>query len=205
MGFYDDRVLPRIINLVCSTKIVRELRGRVCTGLHGRVVEVGFGSGLNIPHYPAEVTSVAAIEPADTGWKLAAKRVSAATVPIDRTGLDGQKLPLPDNSCDAALSTYTLCTIPDVTAALAELRRVLKPGAPFHFLEHGLAPDEKVRRWQHRLDPLQQKLFGGCHLTRPIADLLTEAGFTIPELDTFYEKGAPKLVGALSLGVAVAP
>jgi ubiquinone/menaquinone biosynthesis C-methylase UbiE len=205
MGFYDDQVLPRIINLVCSTKIVRELRGRVCTGLHGRVVEVGFGSGLNIPHYPAEVTSVAAIEPADTGWKLAAKRVSAATVPIDRTGLDGQKLPLPDNSCDAALSTYTLCTIPDVTAALAELRRVLKPGAPFHFLEHGLAPDEKVRRWQHRLDPLQQKLFGGCHLTRPIADLLTEAGFTLPELDTFYEKGAPKLVGALSLGVAVAP
>jgi ubiquinone/menaquinone biosynthesis C-methylase UbiE len=151
------------------------------------------------------VTSVAAIEPADTGWKLAAKRVSAATVPIDRTGLDGQKLPLPDNSCDAALSTYTLCTIPDVTAALAELRRVLKPGAPFHFLEHGLAPDEKVRRWQHRLDPLQQKLFGGCHLTRPIAALLTEAGFTLPELDTFYEKGAPKLVGALSLGVAVAP
>jgi len=205
MGFYDEQVLPRCINLVCSTKTVRPLRERACAGLHGRVVEIGFGSGLNIPFYPPAVTSVAAIEPADTGWKLAAKRVSASSVPIERTGLDGQKLPLPDKSCDAALSTFTLCTIPDVTAALAELRRVLKPGATLHFLDHGLAPDESVRRLQHRLDPLQQKLFGGCHLTRPIPDLLTEAGFTISEIDVFYEKGAPKFLAAESLGVAVSP
>jgi ubiquinone/menaquinone biosynthesis C-methylase UbiE len=205
MGFYDDQVLPRFINLVCSTKTVRDLRQRVCAGLRGRVVEVGFGSGLNIPYYPAEVTSVAAIEPADTGWKLAGRRVAGAPVPIERTGLDGQKLPLSDDSCDAALSTYTLCTIPDVTAALDELRRVLKPGAPLHFLDHGLAPDEPVRRWQHRLDPIQQRLFGGCHLTRPIADLVTEAGFTIIEIDVFYEKGAPKPWGAASLGIAVSP
>jgi ubiquinone/menaquinone biosynthesis C-methylase UbiE len=205
MGFYDEQVLPRFINLVCSTKTVRDLRQRVCTGLRGRVVEVGFGSGLNVPYYPAEVSSVAAIEPADTGWKLAGRRVAEATVAIERTGLDGQKLPLPDNSCDAALSTYTLCTIPDVAAALAELRRVLKPGAALHFLDHGLAPDEPVRRWQHRLDPLQQRLFGGCHLTRPIAELVSEAGFTISEIDLFYEKGAPKPLGAISLGVAVSP
>jgi ubiquinone/menaquinone biosynthesis C-methylase UbiE len=205
MGFYDEQVLPRFINLALSTKSVRTLRERVCAGLHGRVVEVGFGSGLNIPFYPAAVTSVAAIEPADTAWKLATKRVSAARVPIERTGLDGEKLPLPDDSCDAALSTYTLCTIPDVTAALDELRRVLKPGATLHFLDHGLAPDESVRRWQHRLDGLQQKVFGGCHLTRPIADLVTEAGFTIAELDVFYEEGAPKPWAAASLGVAVAP
>jgi ubiquinone/menaquinone biosynthesis C-methylase UbiE len=205
MGFYDDQVLPRFINLVCSNATTRKYRERVCTGLRGRVVEVGFGSGLNIPHYPAEVTSVAAIEPADTGWKLAGKRVADAPMPIERTGLDGQKLPLSDNSCDAALSTYTLCTIPDVTAALAELRRVLKPGAALHFLDHGLAPDESVRRWQHRLDGMQQRLFGGCHLTRPIPDLLTEAGFTITDLDVFYEKGAPKPWGAASLGVAVSP
>jgi len=205
MGFYGDQVLPRFINMVCSTKTVRPLRERVCAGLHGRVVEIGFGSGLNIPFYPAGVTSVAAVEPADTGWKLAGKRVSGSPVPIDRTGLDGQALPLADHSCDAALSTYTLCTIPDVTAALAELRRVLKPGAAFHFLDHGLAPDEPVGRWQHRLDPLQQRLFGGCHLTRPIADLVTEAGFTITDVDIFYEKGAPKIWGAVSLGVAVSP
>jgi ubiquinone/menaquinone biosynthesis C-methylase UbiE len=205
MGVYGEQVLPRFINLVCSTKTVQTLRERVCTGLHGRVVEIGFGSGLNIPFYPASVTSVAAIEPADTGWKLAGRRVADSPIPIERTGLDGQTLPLSDNSCDAALSTYTLCTIPDVTAALAELRRVIKPGAPFHFLDHGLAPDEPVRRWQHRLDPLQQRLFGGCHLTRPIAALVTEAGFTITDVDIFYEKGAPKTWGAATLGVAVSP
>jgi ubiquinone/menaquinone biosynthesis C-methylase UbiE len=169
------------------------------------VVEVGFGSGLNVPYYPAAVTGVAAVEPADTGWKLAGKRRAATPVPIERTGVDGQSLPLPDDSCDAALSTFTLCTIPDVTAALGEIRRVLKPGAELHFLEHGLAPDEGVQRWQHRLEPLQKRIFGGCHLTRPVADLLTNAGFTITELDTFYEKTAPKAVGAYSLGIAVAP
>jgi ubiquinone/menaquinone biosynthesis C-methylase UbiE len=169
------------------------------------VVEVGFGSGLNIPYYPPTVSAVAAIDPADTGWKLAGKRIAVTSIPIDRSGLDGQSLPLPDDSCDAALSTFTLCTIPDVEAALGEIRRVLKPGGALHFLEHGLAPDEPVRRWQHRIEPVQKKLFGGCHLTRPVADLLTKAGFTIKEIDVFYEKSAPKPWGAASLGVAVAP
>lgn len=205
MGIYDERVLPRIINLACNMKPLRPLRERACTGLHGRVVEVGFGSGLNIPYYPAEVSAVEAIEPADTGWSLAGKRLAATGVPIERKGLDGQSLPLADDSCDAALSTFTLCTIPDVEAALREIRRVLKPGGQLHFLEHGLAPDESVRRWQHRLEPMQKRLFGGCHLTRPVADLLTKAGFTITEIDTFYEKSAPKPWGAASLGVAVAP
>ena len=204
MGVYEDHVLPRMINGLCGMKILRPLRERVCEGLHGRVVEVGFGSGLNIPFYPAEVESVAAVEPADTGWSLAAKRRAGATVPVERTGLDGQSLPLPDASCDDALSTFTLCTIPDPGAALAEIRRVLKPGGSFHFLEHGLAPDEKVRRWQHRLEPVQKRLFGGCHLTRPIADLITAAGFEITDIDVFYEDKAPKFVGAYSLGTAVA-
>jgi ubiquinone/menaquinone biosynthesis C-methylase UbiE len=205
MGIYGEQVLPRIINVACGLKPLRPLRSRVCEGLQGRVVEIGFGSGLNIPYYPAAVTGVAAVEPADTGWKLAGKRLAGAPVPVERTGLDGQSLPLPDDSCDAALSTFTLCTIPDVNAALAEIRRVLKPGGTFHFLEHGLAPDENVRRWQHRLEPMQKRLFGGCHLTRSVADLLTGAGFTITELDTFYEKSAPKPVAAYSLGAAVAP
>jgi ubiquinone/menaquinone biosynthesis C-methylase UbiE len=205
MGIYDDKVLPRIIDLCCGVKPLREHRQKACAGLHGRVVEVGFGSGLNIPYYPPEVSGVAAIEPADTGWALAAKRLPGAKVPIERKGLDGQSLPLDDASCDAALSTFTLCTIPDVDAALGEIRRVLKPGGELHFLEHGLAPDESVQRWQHRFEPMQKKLFGGCHLTRPVAELLTKAGFTDTELDTFYEKSAPKPWGAASLGVAVAP
>jgi ubiquinone/menaquinone biosynthesis C-methylase UbiE len=205
MGIYGEQILPRMINVACGMKAVEPLRRRVCDGLEGDVVEIGFGSGLNVPFYPAAVTRVAAVEPADTGWKLAGKRLRAASVPVARSGLDGQSLPFEDDSYDAALSTWTLCTVPDAVAALGELRRVLKPGATLHFLEHGLAPDETVRRWQHRLEPMQKRLFGGCHLTRPIVELLTTAGFTITELDVFYEKSAPKPMGASSLGRAVSP
>jgi ubiquinone/menaquinone biosynthesis C-methylase UbiE len=204
MGVYGERVLPRIIDVACGMKSSDPIRQRACEKLHGRVVEIGFGSGLNIAFYPDAVTAVDAIEPADLGWKLAGKRLAKSSVPVERSGLDGQRLPLADNSCDTALSTWTLCTIPDVAAALSEVRRVLKPGGTLHFVEHGLAPDEKVQRWQHRLDPLQQRVFGGCHLSRPIERLLTEAGFTITEIDVFYEKGAPKWLAADSLGVAAA-
>jgi ubiquinone/menaquinone biosynthesis C-methylase UbiE len=207
MGIYSTHVLPRIINVACGMKSSEPLRQRVCAGLHGDVLEIGFGSGLNVPHYPAAVTSVAAVEPADTGWKLAQKRLAASSVPVHRTGLDGQSIPLPDDSCDTAISTWTLCTIPDVATALQEVRRVLKPGGTFHFVEHGLAPgeDEKVQRLQHRLEPMQKRIFGGCHLTRQITDLLTDAGFTIREADVFYEEGAPKFLAADTLGVAVSP
>ena len=204
MGLYGDRVLPRIVNVACGMKSTNELRNRVCEGLHGQVVEIGFGSGLNIPYYPESVDGVAAIEPADLGWKLAGKRLANSPVPVERSGLDGQLLPLADDSCDTALSTWTLCTIPDVIAALHEVHRVLTPGGTLHFVEHGLAPDDDVQRWQHRLEPLQKRVFGGCHLTRPILDLLTTAGFTVTDVDVFYEQGAPKFLTAQSLGVAVA-
>jgi SAM-dependent methyltransferase len=204
MGFYATEILPRIVNVACGAKTAAPLRRRVCAGLAGDVVEIGFGTGHNVPFYPASVTRVDAVEPADLGWRLAAGRLSAASVPVQRCGLDGQSLPLPDDSYDAALSTWTLCTIPDPVVALREVHRVLKPGATLHFLEHGLAPDESVRRWQRRIEPLNKRVFGGCHLTRPIADLLGRAGFTITELDVFYEKGAPRFGGADSLGVATA-
>jgi len=205
MGFYQKRVLPRIVNVACGTKTVEPLRRRVCEGLAGDVVEIGFGSGLNVPFYPSTVSRVAAVEPSDLAWKLAGKRLEETGLRVDRSGLDGQSLPFEDDSYDAALSSWTLCTIPDVAVALSELRRVLKPGAALHFLEHGLAPDEPVRRWQRRLDPIEKRLFGGCHFTRPIVELLTSAGFVIEELDVFYEKGAPKFAGADSLGAALSP
>lgn len=203
MGLYGQQVLPRIINVACALgPAVGDLRQRVCAGLTGEVVEIGFGSGLNVPHYPSTVSRVAAVEPSDVAWKLAAARVAASPVPVERSGLDGQSLPFEEDSFDSALSTWTMCTIPDLGAALAEVRRVLRPGGTLHFVEHGLAQDESVATWQRRLDPVQQRLFGGCHLTRPIADLVERSGFVITELDVFYEEGAPKLLGAETLGVA---
>ncbi|NNH72116.1 class I SAM-dependent methyltransferase [Nocardia uniformis] len=203
MGIYEDRVLPRIVDLSCGMQAMDPQRERVCGGLHGRVVEIGFGSGRNVPFYPAEVKSVSAVEPADLGWRMAAERVAASPVPVERAGLDGQQLPFDDSSFDSALSTWTLCTIPDVRTALAEVRRVLVPGGTFHFVEHGLAPDAKVRKWQNRLNPVQKTLFGGCHLNRDIGALVADAGFEIHELDRFYADPAPKTFAALSLGVAV--
>jgi ubiquinone/menaquinone biosynthesis C-methylase UbiE len=205
MGLYSEHVVPRMVNVGGGKKAVEPLRRRVCAGLAGDVLEIGFGSGHNVPFYPAAVTQVDAVEPSDVGWKLAGKRLDATRVPVRRSGLDGQSLPFADAGHDAALSTWTLCTIPDVAAALREVRRVLKPGGTLHFVEHGLAPDEPVRRWQRRLEPIQKRLFGGCHLTRPVVELLTSAGFTITELDVFYEDGAPKVMGADSLGIARSP
>jgi SAM-dependent methyltransferase len=204
VGIYNDQIVPRIVDVACGSKLNNPQRKRACAGLQGRVLEIGFGSGLNVPFYPAAVQSISAVEPADLGWKLAAKRVAKATVPIERSGLDGRALPFDDNFFDAALSTWTMCTIPDIATALAEVRRVLVPGGTLHFVEHGLAPDSKVQLWQHRLNPIQKALAGGCHLNRDIRGLLETAGFEIRDIDIFYEDG-PKFLTALTLGVAVSP
>jgi SAM-dependent methyltransferase len=205
VSFYGDQVLPRVIDKICNVQVARDQRARLCAGLAGEVVEIGFGSGLNVPFYPPAVTGVAAVEPADVAWRLAAQRVRAASVPVRRAGLDGESLPFEDDTFDMAVSAWTMCTIPDLGAALRELRRVLKPGGELHFVEHGLAPDANVQAWQHRLDPLQQRLFGGCHLTREAPDALRMAGFEVGDVDAYYEKGSPKVLGATSLGVAVSP
>lgn len=205
MGLWETRVVPRIVDRTCGIPQLDPLRRRACDGLRGRVVEIGFGSGCNIGRYPSAVTEIVAVEPSDVAWRLSSPRRSDSTIPVSRVGLDGARLPLADASVDTGLVTFSLCTIPDVAGALAELRRVLRPGGTIGFAEHGLSPDRAVERWQHRLDGLQQRLFGGCHLTRDIPRLIESAGFTIAALEQSYLPG-PELSrpwGYLSVGRAV--
>jgi len=201
MGFYDERILPRLTDRVMRRRELTEIRARVAAGLDGEVLEVGFGSGLNVPHYPPTVARVLAVDPATLGRKLAANRVAASPVPVDYIGLDGQTLPLESASVDHVLTTWTLCTIPEVERALEEIRRVLRPGGSFHFVEHGRSPDSAVARWQDRLTPLQRRVAGGCHLNRPIQDLVTGSGLTLTRIDNYYAKG-PKSFGYMYEGVA---
>jgi len=183
MPFWTDQVVPRFTDKMLSNRDVMRHRAKVTDGLHGEVVEIGFGSGLNVPSYPESVTKVYAVDPSLVARDLASARVEASPVEVRYVGLDGASLPLGDASVDTALSTFTLCTIPDVTKALSEVRRVLRPGGTFHFLEHGLCPDPSIARRQHRFNGIQQRLAGGCHLDRPIDALVRDAGFEISELD----------------------
>jgi SAM-dependent methyltransferase len=187
--WWRERVVPHLTDVSLRSQEIGDLRDETCRGLRGRVLEIGFGSGLNLRFYPAAVTSVAAVEPSDVGWKISEDRRARTDVPVHRSGLDGQHLAEGDDSFDSALVTFSLCSIPDPALALAEVRRVLKPGASLHFLEHGLAPDPEVVRWQRRLDPVQQRVAGGCHLTRDIAGLVASAGLQVAELRAEYLPG----------------
>jgi ubiquinone/menaquinone biosynthesis C-methylase UbiE len=201
MGWYRDQILPRAIDLALRGGEFTRLRARVAAGLAGQVLEIGFGSGLNIPYYPASLERVQAIDPAAVGRKLAAKRAAACPVPIDYIGTDAQTLPADDASVDSVLSTWTLCTISDASRALAEIRRVLRPGGALHFIEHGLAPDPPVARLQQRLTPFQHRAFGGCHLNRRIDQLVAAAGLELTRIDTYYMKG-PRALGYTFEGIA---
>lgn len=202
MGIYQDQILPRVTDAVMNRREFAAIRARVCAGLHGEVLEVGFGSGLNVPHYPAAVARVRAVDPATLGRRLAAKRVAASAVPVEYIGLDGQVLPLDSASVDHVLTTWTLCTVPAVERALSEVCRVLRPGGAFHFVEHGRSPDPRVAAWQDRLTPLQRRVAGGCHLNRPIDRLVAESGLDLTQLETYYAQG-PKAFGYTFEGTAV--
>jgi ubiquinone/menaquinone biosynthesis C-methylase UbiE len=204
MGWYTERVFPRLMTVAMNTAQNRQIRARVCAELSGDVVEIGFGSGLNLPHLPPAVRRVRAVDPSRLAAHLAAGRIAAASAEVELAGFDGQRLPFAESSADAVLSTWTLCSIPDAVAALHEVRRVLRPGGELHFVEHGLAPDDSVARWQHRFDPIQQRMAAGCHLDRDIPALLEAGGMRVTRLERYYAKGEPKAVGSLYEGVAVA-
>ena len=204
VGFYEAQVLPRVIDKVLGNDAMAEVRRPSLQGLHGVVLEIGFGSGPNVPLYPDAVTKVLAVDPAVVGRRLAERRIRESPIPVEFVGLDGSSLPIDDASVDCALSTWTLCTIPDVEVALAEVRRVLPPGGQLFFLEHGLATDPRIAARQRRFTPIQRKIAGGCHLDRDIGALVAEAGFDLDRLKTFTISG-PKTMSFLYTGVATKP
>ena len=199
MGFYGEQVLPRVTDRLLGNRAFAKVRNETCVGLHGDILEIGFGSGLNLPFLPSEVTGVWTVEPSSVARRIAAKRIAASSVPLHEAGLDGARIDAADARYDGALSTMTLCTIPDVRAALLELRRVLKPGASFHFAEHGHSPDDRVAHRQDQFNGIQNRIAGGCNLNRPVTTLLTDAGFEIDALRNFYLKG-PKAFGYMYVG-----
>ncbi len=204
MGFYGDQVLPRVIDLMLGGQKLGALRARAMEGLAGDVLEIGFGSGTNVPWYPAGVQRVVAVDPASVGRKLAAKRLAASPVTVDFADLDGDRIDLPDASMDAALSTFTLCTVPDEKATLGEIARILRPGGRIHFLEHGRSDDDRVAARQERFDGIQQRIAGGCHLTRDHAAVLADAGYVDIECVNFTIAG-PATMSFMYAGSARRP
>lgn len=189
-GWYERHLLPYLVDLACGIKPVRRQRQKVVPLAHGRILEIGIGTGLNLEHYDkTRVEKVIGLDPGLEMHRLARKRVEKTGVSVELVGLSAERIPYQDGSFDTVLVTYSLCTIPDPGAALREMRRVLKPGARLVFCEHGLAPDASVRRWQDRLTPLWSRLAGGCHLNRDIPGLLRDAGFRSADMQTMYLPG----------------
>jgi ubiquinone/menaquinone biosynthesis C-methylase UbiE len=190
VSFYDRYLLPHLIDFACGTGAVMNARSQLVPQAHGRVLEIGIGSGLNLSFYDAaKVSVIIGVDPSAAMQKLAKLRAEAINIPVQMIALELGQIQAPDASFDCIVCTFTLCTIPDALAALQEMRRVLKPGGRLLFCEHGLAPELPVLRWQNRLTPLWKPLAGGCHLNRDIAALITAGGFHIGELNNRYLKG----------------
>ena len=194
MGFYDRHIMPRVVDFACSMKPISYQRRMVVPAAEGVVLEIGIGSGLNLPFYDrAKIKKVIGVDPDDRLWARSAKRRAASPLLIERIGLSGEEIPLEKNTADTVLVTYTLCTIPDAVTALKEMARVLKPGGKLIFSEHGQAPDPNVRKWQDRIEPYWMKIAGGCRPGRPIPDLLAQGGWREERIDQGYIPGPKPL------------
>ncbi len=200
---YEDRVLPVVIDKICGSKAFAPHRRATLAATRGTVLEIGFGSGTNLAHYPPEVERLLAVEPAGRAIDLASARIARSRFPVEVVGLDGEHLPVDAASVDCVVSTFTLCTVAHVEQALSEIRRVLRPGGTVHVLEHGLDDEPDVQRWQRRLDPLQRAIAGGCHLTRHVPSIVEAAGLRWLELHRWRE-GHPYAYTSLTRGVAAA-
>jgi ubiquinone/menaquinone biosynthesis C-methylase UbiE len=189
MGFYQDRIVPHLVRLSMRNEVLVPYRRRIVPAAQGRVLELGIGSGVNLPLYSASVREVIGLDPSAKLLEMAGEAARPLARPIELLEGSAETIPLEDTSVDTVVSTWTLCSIPNVTRALAEVRRVLKPSGQFLFVEHGRSPDANVRRWQDRLTPMWKRLAGGCHLNRAIPELLQGAGFHIERLETGYMRG----------------
>jgi ubiquinone/menaquinone biosynthesis C-methylase UbiE len=202
MNVYDRYVLPRLTNLACSSKPTRRQREKIVHQAYGDVLEIGFGGGLNLVHYDAsKVRKVFGLEPSEGMRASARLRIEASDLDVELIDLPGEQIPLDDNSVDSVLVTYTLCTIPDAVTALRGMRRVLKPKGHLFFCEHGRAPDRSVRKWQRRVNPLWQRVAGGCNMDRDIPALLMDGGFSLEDDNRMYIRG-PRMLSYNYWGAA---
>lgn len=205
MGFYAQQIFPRVMDWAMQRPVFQDERRRVLAAASGEVLELGFGTGLNLPHYPNAphaITRLVTADPADVLPARVAARIRAAPFPVELVHQTAERLPFDDVRFDCVVSTWTLCTIPDAQAALTEVRRVLKPGGLFLFTEHGRSDDARTAAWQDRLTPLQKVLACGCHLNRRIDRLVIEAGLTLTHLDRFVLPGVPRIGGEMYRGIA---
>lgn len=202
MGFYSRIIFPHLCDLTLNRPLIGKLRRELLAYAHGDVLEIGFGTGLNLPHYPEQVRRITTVDPNRAMHRLAQQRIRQTAIQVDQRVLSGEHLPFDDRSFDCVVSTFTLCSIDDVSQALGEAYRVLRPGGRFLFLEHGLSPDSGVGKWQRRLNWLEMRLAEGCRLDRNIPGLVAALPFSSIEIDEFYLDGVPRTHGYIYLGVA---
>lgn len=196
MSFYENVILPRFINCACGTAPIMKQREKVVPRARGTVLEIGIGTGLNLPYYdPQKVERLIGLDPSEKSWELAGERAAKLSFDVEFIGLPGEEIPLAADSVDTVLVTFALCTIPDPVSALQGMARVLKPGGELIFCEHGLAPDENIAKWQGRINPMWRRLAGGCNLNRDIPALLTAGGFAVGDLETRYLPSTPRIAG----------
>jgi ubiquinone/menaquinone biosynthesis C-methylase UbiE len=202
VGFYSEVIFPRICDLLMDRPFLAKHRQQLLATVSGEVLEIGFGTGLNLPHYPAQVRRITTVDPNSGMHRLAQRRVRRSKIEVDQRVHSGERLPFENDRFDCAVSTFTLCSIEDVGQALSEVYRVLKPGGRFLFLEHGLSPEPNVQKWQRRLNWLEMRLADGCHLDRNMKELVAARPFSSVEVEEFYLERTPRTHGYLYRGIA---
>ena len=202
MGFYSEVLFPWGMNLTMSGEEFQKQRFAVLQSVDGKILEIGFGSGLNLPHYPHSVKQLVTVDPNPGMGRYTARQIERSDIDVNRQVLSSESLPMQDESFDTVVSTWTLCSIENIEKALDEVKRVLKPGGCFIFLEHGLSPDKKVSRWQHRLNGIQKLVGDGCHLNRDMRQLISDTGFSELKVENFYFPKVPRFMGYMYRGIA---